>query len=176
MANKPKQKTVPVKSSAPKSSSKVKKAAPVRVLDPVDEIERFLETWMPQGWMHPLAQGRQFWNEFQARFELKPPSVDILDLDGEVVVRAEIPGVDKKDLDISINGRSLTIKGKSTSKSEEEKDNYYRCEIASGSFTRTVGLPEKVDGAHAKTTFKDGLLELRLPKLERSRRQAVKVQ
>ncbi len=171
MANKPKQKSVTAK-----SSGKVQKTAPVRVLDPVDEIERFLEAWVPLGWTRPLAQGRQFWNEFQARFELKPPNVDILDRDEEVVVRAEIPGVDKKDLDISINGRSITIKGKSSSRSEQEKDNYYRCEIASGAFSRTVALPEKVDGARAKMTFKDGLLELRLPKLERSQRQAVRVQ
>jgi HSP20 family protein len=157
------------------SSSGAKKTSPVRALGPIDEIERFFENWIPADWLRSLAQERSLLNVFPAQFELKAPNIDIVDLDTEIVVRAEVPGVDKKNLDISINGRSLTIKGSSESKSEEEKGDYYRCEISQGSFTRTVRLPEEVDGRAAKSTFKDGLLELRLPKTEKSRRQTIKV-
>lgn len=157
------------------SSKGVKKTSPVRTLGPIDEIERFFENWIPADWLRPLARERSLLNVFPAQFELKVPNIDIVDRDTEIVVRAEVPGVDKKDLDISVNGRSLTIKGSSESKSEEEKSDYYRCEISQGSFARTVRLPEEVDGGAAKATFKDGLLELRLPKTEKSHRQSIKV-
>ena len=159
-----------------KSPGGMEKAAPVYTFGPMDEIEHFIESWMPHGWLRPQALERPFWTEFSPRFELKPPCVDIIDRDGEIAVRVEIPGVEKKDLDISVNGRSLTIKGKSESKAEEEKGDYYRCEIQRGSFARTVMLPEEVDGAHTKATLRNGMLELTLPKLEKSHRLAIKVQ
>ena len=158
------------------SSRGVKKTSPVSTLGPIDEIERFFENWIPADWLRPLARERRsLLNVFPTQFELKVPNIDIVDRDAEIVVRAEVPGVDKKNLDISVSGRSLTIKGSSESKSEEEKGDYYRCEISQGSFARTVRLPEEVDGERAKATFKDGLLELRLPKTEKSRRQSIKV-
>ncbi len=158
------------------SSNKTKKAAPTHKLGPIDEIERLFENWVPANWLRPLARERRsLLSAFPAQFELKVPNIDVVDRDTEIVVRAEVPGVDKKDLDVSVNGRSLTIKGSSESKSEEEKGDYYRCEISQGSFARTVRLPEEVDGARTKSTFKDGLLELRLPKTVKSHRQAIKV-
>ena len=172
MVNKSKQKAV-----VAKTSGKAKKVAPVRALSTLDDIERLFENWVPASWLRPLSRERRsLLSAFPGQLELKAPSVDVIDRDSEIVVRAEIPGVDKKDLDISVNGRSLTIKGSSESKSEEGKGDYYRCEISQGSFTRTVRLPEEVDGAHTKSTFKDGLLELRLPKMEKSHRQTIKVE
>ena len=163
------------RTAATSSSRGVKKTAPVRTPGPIDEIERLFENWVPANWLRPLARERSLLNAFPAQFELKSPNIDIVDRDAEIIVRAEVPGVDKKDLDISVNGRSLTIKGSSESKSEEEKGDYYRCEISQGSFARTVRLPEEVDGGRAKATFKDGMLELRLPKTEKSHRQTIKV-
>jgi len=158
------------------SSTGAKKTSPVHAFGPIDEIERFFENWIPADWLRPLARERSLLNVLPSQFELKVPNIDIVDRDAEIVVRAEVPGVDKKNLDISVNGRSLTIKGSSESKSEEEKGDYYRCEISQGSFARTVRLPEEVDGGRAKATFKNGLLELRLPKTEKSHRQAIKVE
>ena len=157
------------------STSRVKKTSPISTFGPIDEIERYFGNWIPADWLHPLARERSLLNVLPSQFELKVPNIDIVDRDAEIIVRAEVPGMDKKYLDISVNGRSLTIKGSSESKSEEEKGDYYRREISQGSFARTVRLPEEVDGGRAKATSKDGLLELRLPKTEKSRRQTIKV-
>lgn len=84
-------------------------------------------------------------------------------------------GVDKKDIDISVGEDSVTIKGETRKEEKEEKGDYYRCEISSGSFSRTVALPAAVDGAKATATFKDGVLELTLPKLKATKRHKISV-
>jgi len=91
------------------------------------------------------------------------PSVDIIahDNDNEIQVHAEIPGVDKKDLDISVTEDSVSING--SAKHEEEKGEYYRRETSSGSFACTVAVPYEVDTAKVKAKFKDGVLEMSLP-------------
>lgn len=149
--------------------------APLRVLSPLDEIERVFENLMPRGWLRPFAWDRPLWSELGGRFEMKAPRIDVLDRDEEVVVRAEMPGVDKKDVEVSVNETTVTIKGKTTHEEKEEKGDYYRCEISRGAFTRTIALPARVDGAKSKAAFKDGILELTLPKLEKSKRHAVSV-
>jgi HSP20 family protein len=86
-----------------------------------------------------------------------------------------VPGVEKKDLDISVGEDSVTIKGSTSKEEKEEKGDYYRREISRGSFIRTVALPATVDGTKAKASFKDGMLELTLPKTEKAKRHSVKL-
>ena len=111
-------------------------------------------------------------------FEGKLPRVDVIDRDEEVLVRAEVPGVNKKDLEISVSENTVTINGKTSHEEKEEKDNYYRCEVSRGAFTRTVVLPADVDAdkAKTKTTFTDGILELTLPKVTKSKRHTIKLE
>jgi len=103
------------------------------------------------------------------------PSVDVIDRDDEVVVRAAIPGYKKEDIEISVSDSMLTIKGETKTEEKEEKGDYYRCEISQGSFSRMVELPAPVDDAKAKATMKDGLLELTLPKIEKSKRHTISI-
>jgi HSP20 family protein len=103
------------------------------------------------------------------------PSVDVIDRDDEVVVRAAIPGYKKEDIEISVSDSMLTIKGETKTEEKEEKGDYYRCEISQGSFSRMVELPASVDDAKAKATMKDGLLELTLPKVEKSKRHTISI-
>ena len=111
-----------------------------------------------------------------APFEGRMPKVDVIDRDTEVVVRAELPGVDKKDLDVSVSANAVTIKASTKAEHKEEKGDYYRCEITQGSISRTVALPADVDGDQAKAAFKDGVLELTMPKVAGSRKQSIKVE
>ncbi|MDI1361802.1 Hsp20/alpha crystallin family protein [Methylotenera sp.] len=104
------------------------------------------------------------------------PSLDIIDRDSEVIVRAEIPGIEKKDLNISLADNILTIKGQTNSESKEEKGDYYRHEISSSSFARSVSVPGTVDIANIVANLKDGILEIKLPKIEASKRRSIKVQ
>lgn len=96
--------------------------------------------------------------------------------EGEYVLRAEMPGVDRKDLDISLTETAVTIKGSRRSEHKEEKGDYQRCEISTGGFSRTVSLPGEVDADKAKATFNDGMLELSLPKVKAARRRKVEIQ
>jgi len=101
--------------------------------------------------------------------------VDVIDRDDEVVVKAELPGVEKKDLDVSVTETSVTIKGTTSHEEKEEKGDYYRCEISRGAYARTVALPSYVDADKAKASFKDGVLELTLPKVEKSKRRSIEI-
>ena len=125
--------------------------------------------------MHPFRWQWPSWGELPAPFEGKVPHVDVIDRDEEIVVRAEVPGVEKKDLDVSLTENTVTIKGEARREEKAEKGDYYRCEISRGAFARTVMLPSEVDADKAKASFKDGVLELTLPKIEKSKRRSIRL-
>src|SRR5919106_4842499 len=106
--------------------------------------------------------------------ESRWPNIDLIERDEDVVLRAEMPGVAKENLEVSTAGNTVTIKG--TPEATEEKGEYYRCEIADVPFTRTVILPVEVNDSQAKATFKNGVLTLILPKAEHARRHTITVQ
>lgn len=74
-----------------------------------------------------------------------------------------------------MNSQYVTIKGSTNAEVKEEKDDYYRSEISSGSFCRTVSLPCEVDVDHCEASFKDGLLELKMPKVETAKKKSIKI-
>lgn len=154
----------------------VKKVAPARTLSPFEEMDRMFERVFPRSWLQPLRWEWPSWSDLEQRFETRAPRVDVIDREEEIVVHAEIPGVDKEDLDVSMTEDTVTIKGTTRTEEKEEKGDYYRCEISRGSFARTVTLPVDVDGSQAKASFKDGVLELKLPKIEASKRRRIKVE
>lgn len=133
-------------------------------------FEDFLGRGMRQfGW------GREALPE-AAGMETRIPRVDVIDRENELLVRAELPGVDKKDLDVSLNENMLTIKAGTYHEQREEEGDYYRCEISRGSFARTLALPAYIDIDKAKASFKDGILELILPKIEQSKRRHITIE
>ena len=153
----------------------LKKAQATRALSPFEEMEQMFDQYLRGGWLRPW---RTNWPAFQevALPELRFPKVDVVDRESEIVVKAEVPGVDKKDLDVSVSEDSVTIKGETRHEEKEEDGDYYRCEISHGSFSRTVALPASVDGSKAKVDFKDGMLELTLPKIAKAKRHTIKVE
>ncbi len=108
--------------------------------------------------------------------DLRLPSLDLIDRDSEVVVHAEIPEIEKKDINVSIADNVLTIKGQTSTESKEAKGGYYRHEISNFSFARSVSLPSDVDEAKIVVNLKDGILEVTLPKSESSKRKTIAVQ
>jgi len=86
-----------------------------------------------------------------------------------------MPSVEKKDLDISISNNYLTIKGSSSHEEKEECDDYYRCEISKGAYMRTVALPAEVNEEKIKATFKDAMLEIKMPKIKNLKKQSIKI-
>ena len=101
--------------------------------------------------------------------------MDLIDRDDEILIKAELPGVKKDDLDVTLTDDVLTIKASTQHEEEEEKGEYHRREISRGEFQRTLKLPENVDVDKAKTSFKDGVLELKIPKEKPAKRRTIKV-
>jgi HSP20 family protein len=141
------------------------------VLSPFEGFDRMFDEFLGRGWMRPF---RRDWLAFP-EFEMTMPKVDVIDRDEEVVVRAEVPSVKKEDIEVSISGNMVTIKGETKKEEKEEKGDYYRAEISRGSFSRMVSLPADVDESKAKAALKDGVLELTLPKIEKAKRRTIKV-
>ena len=94
------------------------------------------------------------------------PVVDIYDNNDTIVIKAELPGVDKKDITVDVNARTLTLKGERATDNEEKADDYYRRERSFGKFERSFTLPADVDPDKIKADFKDGVLKLNIPKPE----------
>ncbi len=166
--------------SVSKEDKQMKRVTPRGALSPFEEMEREMEhrfrRFGHHGWMQPFRWGGPFWSDMAAPFEGKVPSVDVIERDEEILVRAELPGVDKKDLEVSLSDNTLTIKGSTKTEEKEEKGDYYRREVSTGSFSRTVRLPAEVDGDKVQSSFKDGLLELTLPKVKKAKRHTIKVE
>ena len=108
-------------------------------------------------------------------FEDRMPSIDVVDCAKEIVVKAEIPGIDEDDLDVSVTDHTLTIKGNTRHEEETDEGDLHRREIRRGSFFRTLTLPSDVDGAKAKAKCKNGMLELHLPKARGAKKHSISV-
>ena len=159
-----------------KKDLNIRPATPESMLSSFEEMERWFENAFPARWRRRFHGGWPSWGEFPTVFEGRVPSVDVIERDSEILVRAEIPGVDKKDLDISVTENSVSIKGSVQHEEVEEKGEYYRRETSSGSFARTVVLPSEVDTSNVKTKFESGVLEMTLPKAKPSKRQKISVE
>jgi HSP20 family protein len=92
------------------------------------------------------------------------PAVDLYEEGNTVVVKTELPGINKKDIHLSLDGDRLTIKGKRDRQKEVKRENYYYAERSYGSFSRAIHLPCEVKRDGASASYKDGVLEIRLPK------------
>ncbi len=116
------------------------------------------------------------WPRLSEMSELQAPSVDVLDQESDIVVKAEVPGFKKDEIDVSVTDNTMTIKASSKSETEEEEGDYYLKEISRGYVSRTLRLPSEVDGEQAKATYKDGVLEVTVPKVAKAKRQRIEIQ
>lgn len=104
------------------------------------------------------------------------PNTDMFDKGSEIVVQVELPGVERDDIDLTIAKDSLTIKGEAKRSGEVMEEEYYSRERAYGNFTRTITLPTEVESEKAKASFKNGILEIVLPKKEEAKPKEIKVE
>ena len=140
----------------------------------MQELERHFDSLFQRDWLKPVSFEMPEWTR-KGILELKSPKVDIVEHDDDIVVRAEVAGVDKENLDVSLTDNAITIKGSTSEEFKEEKDDYFRSEMTKGEFSRTLALPAKVDASKAKSTYKHGMLEVVVPKLEEGKRHRIKV-
>jgi HSP20 family protein len=103
------------------------------------------------------------------------PSVDIFENDNEVVVKAELPGVNAKDIEVRLENNVLVLKGERHFEKEAKEENYHRIEREYGSFSRSFALPTMVNGDNVTAEYKDGVLKIVLPKKEETKPKPIKV-
>lgn len=154
----------------------IEKVEGKHALSPFEEMDRMFDDYFSRGWLHPFSFKWPSHHKLAAPFEGKTPHVDLIEHDDEIIIKAELPGVEKKDLDISLTSTMVSIKGTTSHEEKEEKGDYYRREISSGSYSRTLALPVEVDDTKARAILKDGVLELALPKAEKSKKRTVKIE
>jgi len=92
------------------------------------------------------------------------PAIEMFEKDDKFVLRAELPGVKKEDIDVSVSDNTLTVKGERKSENEVKEEDYYCCEHAYGSFFRSIALPSNVDDEKIEASYEGGVLEVNLPK------------
>jgi HSP20 family protein len=114
-------------------------------------------------------------NEEPAATTIWSPAVDIYETDGEIVVQAELPGMDRKDISLHLENNVLTIRGDRQFKKETKEDNYHRIERSYGGFSRSFSIPTSVDEDKIRADYKDGVLKIALPKKEQARPKQIQI-
>jgi len=142
---------------------------------PPKEVER----WFEKIFREPFSPS--MWEKFPKWGKLRPlegiyPSVDMYDKKDEIVVKAEIPGVEKENINIYLTNDTISIKGEMKKEEEVNEADYHYSERSYGSFARTLNLPVKVQTDKVKASFKDGILEIHLPKAEEVKPKGIKVE
>jgi HSP20 family protein len=140
-----------------------------------------LTTWKPFRELDKMrSEMDRLWDAF---FEGRPrvregewvPSLDVSETKNELVVKAELPGMDPKDIDISLSDGHLTIKGEKRQEKEEKEENYHFIERSYGSFTRSIQLPREVKHDKISASYKNGILKVVLPKSEEAKTKEIKI-
>jgi HSP20 family protein len=117
----------------------------------------------------------RFFPTWTDREQAWAPAVDMIDLKDEILLRADLPGLDEKDIDVTVQDGTLTIRGERKEEKEEKKEDYYYCERSRGAFVRSLPLPVGVEADKVAATFKKGVLEVHLPKAKEAKGKKIEI-
>jgi len=148
----------------------------VEVVPRWEELDRWFDRMAEEFWRRPLPslfRRERWWPE--AALAFRAPSLDVYQQNHDIVVAAELPGMTKDDVEVTLTGTTLTIKGEKKQEKEVKERDYHRRERAWGAFVRSVDLPCEVKIDEIKATFRNGVLEIRLPKTEEAKQKTVTV-
>lgn len=142
------------------------------LVSPFEEMERWFGDFFNRPFFSPM---------WMPRFNLPSmqpvaPSVDIYEEEDAVVVKAELPGIGKEDVEVDISDDLLTISGEKKAEEKIERKDYHRIERSFGKFSRSVRLPGDILTEQAKASFKEGVLEVRIPKTEAAKQKKRRIE
>ncbi|MEW6113342.1 MAG: Hsp20/alpha crystallin family protein [Thermodesulfobacteriota bacterium] len=130
------------------------------------EMDDLFDSFFGSDWFMPTPySGRKFF-----------PAFDVSETDNEFIVKAELPGVDSKEVQVNLTGNVVTVSGEKKEEREEKSESVHRVERAYGSFSRSFTLPGEVQEDKAEAAYKDGVLTLKLPKAESSKKKTIKIE
>jgi len=130
-----------------------------------ERMNRVFEDAAVRGWKNDEPSSTTSWS----------PSVDIYETDSEIMVQAELPGVDRKDIALQLENNVLTLKGDRRFEKETNQENYHRIERSYGGFSRAFTIPTIVDEDKIRADYKDGILKIALPKKEQVKAKQIKI-
>ena len=134
----------------------------------MDEMERAMDEILA-GWPFRM------WRRLPAEDMFWSPPLEMYEKEDKFIVRAELPGIKKDEIDISMTGDTLTIKGERKATKEVKEEEYHRCEVCYGSFLRSVTMPGAVDVDKIEATYEDGILEIQVPKAKEAKPSKVQI-
>jgi HSP20 family protein len=139
-----------------------------------ESVQRLFDQWFEDFWSRPFSRlrGPDFWPQ---SISPRAPALDVFEQKNELIVKTEIPGLTKDEIDIRLDGNVLTIKGQKKKDEDIKEHNYYRRERVFGTFFRRVELPVEIHADKVNAVFKGGVLEIRLPIKDTPRRNSIKV-
>jgi len=135
-----------------------------RPFEEMMSLRREMERLLDEVFERQPARGEEFY-----------PLADISETENEFVVKMELPGIKPEEVEITLNGDTLTIRGEKKEEERSEKENYLRLERRYGAFQRSFTLGVPVKGDEVKATYKDGILEVRVPKAEEAKPKPIKI-
>jgi HSP20 family protein len=143
----------------PRSSLARRGSEPFRAFE--DMVSRMFDDWLSPR----MAGEARGWS----------PAMDMIDRKDEIILRADLPGLEQKDIQVNLENGTLTIRGTREGEREAKEDDYYCCERWAGNFTRTMTLPPGVDLDKINATFKNGVLEVHVPKSAKAAGKAIEI-
>lgn len=149
----------------------------MEILPRGNDFERWFDRLAEDFWRRPfpsLLRPEQWW-PVEGGMMTRMPAVDVYEDKDDVVIKAELPGLSKEDIGVEVIDATLTIKGEKKREETIKEEDYYCCERAFGSFTRAVDLPCEVKADQVTASFKNGVLEVRMPKIEEAKKKAITV-
>ena len=155
-----------------KTQEKKPKALTPRVEYPLFSLQREINRIFDTFW-----RGTDLWpfGGVETELEAFAPGVDVIDSDADIRVKAELPGMEEKDVHVSLAENTLTIKGEKKEETEDKGKNYYQMERRWGSFFRSIPLPAGIDAAKADASFKKGVLTVVLPKTAEAKKETKEI-
>jgi HSP20 family protein len=123
----------------------------------------------------------RLWENFfdggqRQEFDMLEPAIEVADTKDALVVKAQVPGVSKEQIQVNVSDNTLTIKGETKKEEKKEGKNYYRQEFRYGAFARTIALPTAVQADKIEAHLKDGVLQITIPKSEQAKAKEIPIQ
>jgi HSP20 family protein len=138
------------------------------------QVERLFDDFFRRRWPRPFSFE---WPSFAGASgsESAMPRIDVIDKEDHLLVRAELPGMTKDDIEVSVTANAVMLKGSTQREEKSGEGEYHRREIYSASVARTIALPTEVDADSATAALKDGILEVKVPKSSRAARRRIEI-
>ncbi len=138
-----------------------------------DEMDRLFETFLGGAGLPALTAGRGL---ASTGAPMMIPSMDVRETEKEVIIEADLPGIDEKDISLTMQNGVLTLRGEKKAETKEERENYHMMERSYGSFQRSVRLPDTIDEDNVDARFEKGVLKITLPKRPEAVKQQKKIE